>query len=234
MKNNAKVVDQYVHAGRDAMTIEALNRLWAWPAEDTECWPVIFEWSPDITEVLRLMEGRKSEFRSAVQAGGNMGVWPWLLSLTFKNVYTFEPDPRCFPYLVENTNTQRNIFYYQATLGDRRRMTSINHLPGEETNLGAQYVTGGGHIPTLRIDDLMLDDCDLIYLDIEGFELFALRGALSTLAHTKPCIVVEDKGLSNKFGYEKGFIEDWLEREYDYMVVARLHRDVVLMPRQFG
>jgi len=44
----------------------------------------------------------------------------------------------------------------------------------------------------LKIDDLNLSICDLIHLDIEGFEKFAILGAIDTIVKCKPVIVIED------------------------------------------
>lgn len=86
-----------------------------------------------------------------------------------------------------------------------------------------------GGLPTLCIDDLSLRECDLIYLDIEGYEFRALRGALATIERCHPVIVVEDKGLSERYGSARGDIEKWLGAEFGYRVAARPHKDVVLV-----
>jgi hypothetical protein len=52
-------------------------------------------------------------------------------------------------------------------------------------------VANKGYVPTLRLDDLALHACDLIYLDVEGYELFALQGAKETIAKYKPVIACE-------------------------------------------
>jgi hypothetical protein len=41
------------------------------------------------------------------------------------------------------------------------------------------------------IDDLNLECCDLIHLDIEGYELHALMGARNTIEKHQPLIVLE-------------------------------------------
>lgn len=227
-KASAKIVGTFPNHGQNV--IEALGRRWYWPIEDTECWPVIFKWSPDLHLAMHYCK----EKRSVVQAGGNMGVWPWILSHHFNRVYTFEPDPRCFPFLVENLSGSSNVCSFQASLGLDRFHQRIHNLKGEETNLGAQYTDaalGDDAIPQFRIDDLNLSFCDLIYLDIEGHEMHALQGGIDTIAQCRPVIVVEDKGLSDKFGVAKGEIEKWLHLDFGYEVVARPNRDVIMVAK---
>lgn len=219
------------------MILKELGREWQWPDADRECRAVVFDWSADLNatyEALDHCERDNAEavegpcYRSCVQAGGNMGVWPWLLSKNFLNVYTFEPDPICFKYLCRNV-PEHHVHKFQAALGNKRGQVALDYV---DYNLGAQYIATQrpGTIPVLRIDDLSLTDCDLIYLDIEGFELNALYGGYNTIKNCLPVIVVEDKGLSDKYGSPQGQIERWLWHEFKYEVHRRVHRDVILVP----
>lgn len=166
-------------------------------------------------------------FRVAVQAGGNCGIWPAALGKKFERVYTFEPDPMNFRCLCANAPAE-NIIKFNAALGYRHEMIDLVRQPD---NCGAHSVArdAKGGLPTLCIDDLSLRECDLIYLDIEGYEFRALRGALATIERCHPVIVVEDKGLSERYGSARGDIEKWLGAEFGYRVAARPHKDVVLV-----
>jgi FkbM family methyltransferase len=133
--------------------------------------------------------------RVAVQAGGNLGIFPKRLAQVCEAVYTFEPDAACFASLSANA-PESNILRFQAALGYERRLvgTSGVRRAGRSTTWHeglTHVVEGAGVIPTLRIDDLQLPVCDLIYLDIEGSEPEALRGAEATLARCRPVLAVE-------------------------------------------
>lgn len=203
--------------------IHAIGREWLWPVADKKCRKVIFDYVEDLREVFKWCRG----FDTAVQAGGNMGVWPWVMSEQFEHVYTFEPDIVCYDLLKQNLAGCKNVVHQNAALMDIICYVDMaNDNPG---NLGAQYVipkhTG---IPAVTIDSLRLEACDLLYLDIEGAELPALFGAEQTLDKFRPVVVIEDKGLSSRFGVDMGDAERWL-RKFSYKVVDRPHRDVVLV-----
>ncbi len=202
-----------------------LERGYLWPAEDRECAAVVFDMTKDLEIAYRAVEERGQGFRVAVQAGGNCGVWPKIMGERFETVYTFEADPVNFRCLCANAPAE-NIFKVNAALGFQRGCVDLARDPA---NIGAHYVHRSGAIPVLQIDDLCLDACDLIYLDIEGFELKALHGGAETITRHRPVIVVEDKGLSSRYGSPKGEIERWLQC-FGYRVAARPHRDVVLVP----
>ena len=118
------------------------------------------------------------EKRVAVQAGGNWGYWPLRLSKQFATVYTFEPGPVAFACLAMNTAKQTNLIRMQAALGDVNGTVGIVERPGAS---GHTRVDGSGMVPVLRLDNLELEVCDLIYLDVEGYECRALHGAQRTV-----------------------------------------------------
>lgn len=190
------------------------------PAKDIGCSAVVFNSLGDLDGSLKLCRERNV----AVQAGGNFGVWPKYLSEIFKTVYTFEPDALNFSCLCRNIGDVQNIIKFQAALGDGAGGVDLHR---REENAGAHYIDGVGPIPILKIDALALTACDLIVLDIEGFELPALRGAIETIKKCHPVIHIEDKGMSEKYGIKQGDAEKWLS-QFGYTVKDRPARDVIL------
>ncbi len=194
-----------------------------WPESDVGAAAAVFEMAGDLDAVYPYCRG----FKVAVQAGGNCGVWPAAMGQAFDTVYSFEPDPTNFRCLCANAPAE-NIFKFNAALGNAHRGVDLVRYPH---NVGAHYVEPDkrGPIPMLCIDDLALQACDLIYLDIEGYELKALYGGIQTIRAHWPVVVIEDKGLSEKYGTAKGMVEVRLA-DFGYQVKARLNRDIVFVP----
>jgi FkbM family methyltransferase len=200
-----------------------LKRGLLWPSEDEETRATFYLQVGDIEAVCNHCR----EFGVAVQAGGNCGVWPEALGEKFKFVYTFEPDPVNFRCLCANAPAE-NVFKFNAALGCERGCIDLGRNP---KRVGAHYVDGRGPIPTLRVDDLALDACDLIYLDVEGYEKFVLVGAGDTIERFRPTIAIEDRPSSERFGVPGGAAASWILDNFNYRIAERLRRDVVLVPQ---
>lgn len=195
-----------------------------WPESDPRDMPKLWEQIGNIDTATDLCQQR----RVVVQAGGHCGVWPKALSERFETVYTFEPDRTNFTALVVNTADCTNIIAMNAALGlDRRPMGMANDEP---ENCAAGYIHGEGSIPVLRLDDFGLPVCDLLYLDVEGYELQALHGARRTIQRCRPVIGLENKRLGRRYG--EGFQQAarWLTLNMGYRVAEKVHKDVILVP----
>ena len=125
-----------------------------------------------------------------VQAGANWGYWPLRMASMFDVVYTFEPDPVCFSCLCANTSRLENVIRIQAALGYERNLIDLHR---SKDTTGNQHIDGPGVLPTLRIDDLNLKICDLIYLDVEGQESEAIKGAKETIKRCLPVVIYEER-----------------------------------------
>lgn len=166
----------------------------------------------------------------AVQAGGHWGVWAATLAKVFTWVYTFEPEHQGFQILTQTCSLHDNIIKIQACLGDEHVKTTVQ-LRHEGKNGGATHVEGkGGGIPVLRVDNLNLPDLNLLYLDIEGFELSALRGAEASIRAFKPIIGVEMKGLANRYKVKDESTQAYIE-SLGYSLTAERRRDKIFSPK---
>lgn len=197
-----------------------------WPANDVLCARAVFSTSPDLLMAYSVCK----QFRGVVQAGGNCGVWPRALAKKFDVVYTYEPDADNFVCLSVNTAHLDNVIRMQAALGEHHELVDL--VRSNPANCGAYHVNPDavGIVPVVRIDDLAIDACDLIVLDIEGGELVALKGAANTIGFHRPVIMLEDKGLSERYGIAKGDATTWLANQFGYRLVGAVHRDIVLAP----
>ena len=210
--------------------IKKIDDKWWWPKDDgiskkdgTEsdqsCWNYM-QSQPD----LPLLVSKHVENKNVVvQAGGNCGFYVKQYAELFQTVYTFEPDPVNF-YCLNLNVTEENVFKYQACLGESHCTVGLDNFMSD---VGATHVKGEGRVPVLLIDDLNLTSCDLIHLDIEGFEIFALRGARKTIETFKPVICFEHHdSWSARYEYGLNELENEIFR-FGYKFIGRAHNDKI-------
>lgn len=137
--------------------------------------------------------------RTAIQAGGHVGLYPIELSKHFQTIHTFEPIKENFDCIEKNINKSKKypglVIKYNKGLSDKNESLYFEN-EYKETNTGTWHVvnTGDNKIEAITIDSLNLSNVDLIQLDIEGHELKALRGAEKTIKKDSPVIMIEDRG----------------------------------------
>jgi len=196
---------------------------WEWPEGDDKLVAVL-EHIPDID----LWIDHVKDFTNCVQAGGATGVFPLRLSHSFETVYTFEPQPENFHCLTVNAPSE-SIVKTHGAVGNRSSKVSIHNSIHERRNYGAGYIVNDPNgVAVHRIDDLKLESCGLIMLDIEGAELEALEGARDTIVRCKPLVVLEDKPLPQmgQFGRKVGDPFRFLA-QFGYEFVAKHRWDSV-------
>ena len=187
---------------------------------------------PKLERVIGFTRGRTA----AVQAGGNIGLFPKLLARMFTTVYTFEPAADTFAMLCANA-PEPNILKFQCALGDERKLVGWSRerrdtkaIPSHE---GMTYLKGDGVIPTLRIDDLQLPVCDLVYLDIEGSELGAVLGGAETLTRCRPLVAIEVNRNQEHAGVPRDTLRDAVI-QCGYRHILTLDPDELFAPTEWG
>lgn len=223
---------------------------WLMPAAVS---PKLFQqWIAEAVEHLDLVMPFLKSRRCSIQAGGNLGIYPRLLveRYGFEHVVTCEPDETNLRCLIANTEVVADKVSVRggglgASAGTAPWSRASEHKPGwhkiAPDGCKPKYVSG--QINLMAIDDMPLpadhEDVDFISLDIEGYELEALKGAEQTIARCRPVILFEDMGRSRFEGFRKrstvaygnapGAVQRWLA-ERGYRCVAECKNDEIHAP----
>jgi FkbM family methyltransferase len=193
---------------------------WAVPEKDRHCFAAVLSEAPDLGSSLDLCK----EFRTAIQAGGNIGIYPAALAQRFTRVYTVEPDAANFAALQINTSNQQKIIARRAAFGKERGRAAIDQI--QPDNIGAHQIQQGDEFEVITIDSLGVTDCDLLQLDVEGSEHEALLGAIATIEASWPVITLELKTLGERYGYTDADTINLLAG-MGYEIADRVNRDVI-------
>lgn len=191
-----------------------------WPSLDIECRFYTMEWIDSIDKIL----AHVPKGGTAIQAGGNVGIWAKGFAKHFDEVHAFEPDPMNYACLTLNV-TEGNVILWSCGLSDKEENVSLQRKPN---NCGAHYVSGEGDLKLITIDSMNLPECSLIQLDVEGYELKALKGAEQTINKFKPVVVIEQNGLSEKHGIKPHEAADWLISK-GYEPIETIRRDTMFV-----
>lgn len=162
---------------------------WIWPISDHGAWNGPYkEWPFHKKLYLKYSNG----FNCVIQAGGNCGLYPRLLSNIFGIVYTFEPDPLNFHCLVNNCQKD-NIVKFNCALGEHNSRVTV--IRNSMKNVGMHQVAEleNSALPQVTIDSLNLQP-SMISLDVEGYEPNIIRGAMETIKTYTPLVVCERGG----------------------------------------
>jgi FkbM family methyltransferase len=203
-----------------------------WPWDRFVGSPACLKWSfrdlQNLDAAMQLTPNR----RCVVQAGGNLGIFPKRLAEEFARVITFEPDRALYSKLKVNA-WESNVEAIRAALGCERTPVSMSgrrrDASGRPTHEGLTHVAGSGAIPQVRLDDMKLAHCDLLYLDIEGYELYALMGAERTIERCRPVIGVEINRNIEFYGHTAGQLRSWIISK-NYKLSFALNSDEVYVP----
>ena len=123
-------------------------------------------------------------------------------------IYSFEIQAPMYKLLQKNViqNRLKNVELFHCAVGNKIKMVTINNEIKDGPNANEPYFydgykeynfggislgSGGEEIMMITIDSLQLNHCDLIKIDVEGFEFPVLLGAINTIIKYKPAIFYE-------------------------------------------
>ena len=192
---------------------------WYWIKEDTGS----FDGPKDDWEKshhIKFFEHVKN-FDTIVTGGTSCGMYVRFYAKMFKHVYAFEPDPMIFHCMVNNCPYD-NVYKLNAAMGHGNGLVGLERAPAGDhvMNIGMNRVSNPNtfKIPMLSIDSLNLDSCDVIQLDVEGFESYVIAGAQKTIEKHKPVIIAE------RFDVQQG--QDFM-KQINYKLVGKSALDAI-------
>jgi FkbM family methyltransferase len=183
---------------------------WVWPEKDKEGWEgPIQNWNN--SHSAKYFE-HLTKYEVVVTAGAECGIHcRGYAERGFKAIYAFEPDANNFYALSRNTVGLDNVYKFNAALGKKPGSCGMvfnqHNAGGHQIDRGSlNKPNTGATIPMLTIDLLNLWECDLIQLDVEGWELEVLIGAYNTIKEFRPVVISENKSKElisymNNHGY---------------------------------
>ena len=149
---------------------------------------------------LHLLPFLADKNKDSIDIGANKGVFSYLLSKLSSRVHAFEPNPKMYDILKQIRIN--NILTYQVALSSKPGFASLLVPMNEKTkkfsNEGASLskvkVSGANksvRVEIKTLDSYLFDNIGFIKIDVEGYEMEVLKGAVETLKQNKPILLVE-------------------------------------------
>lgn len=167
---------------------------------------------PNAEEQLRTLRWaieHTTDFALAVDGGANVGDWSAVMAEHFHEVHAFEPAPDVFDTLVKRR--LKNVKCHEAALWDRESLIDMHETEKKRGLHRSRFAKEGASVPALALDSLHFDRCGLIKLDLEGGENLALRGAIRTLRHFHPTVVIEVDRYAKRYGFSQEDSTEFLQ-----------------------
>ncbi|MFA6214801.1 MAG: FkbM family methyltransferase [Candidatus Micrarchaeia archaeon] len=140
---------------------------------------------------------RKVENRDFLDCGAFIGDSAFVFSKLYRprRVYSFEPEGRNFERLRENIGRcgLANVTPLRLGVGKRRGKALMQSCDGSSFIEGSEGVGKKESVGIVDIDSFAQGsglDVGLIKMDVEGFELNAVKGALKTIKRSKPVLLI--------------------------------------------
>lgn len=156
---------------------------------------------------IKLVSKKLKQGMTCLDVGANIGYYAVLESKIIGNegkVIAIEPSPLNFKYLEHNLKLQNQSNYvaYNLACGDHEG--EVDFLIFNKKSNYCQVLQNGKEIPpdteiksvpVKRIDtiisELNLDNLDLLRMDVEGYDWYAILGARDIIRKFKPMIKIE-------------------------------------------
>jgi FkbM family methyltransferase len=172
-------------------------------------------------------------FATALDIGAHIGAVSIYLARKFERVVAFEAVPSTFEFLRQNTAELPNTEVHNMAVGPvagevyfshYAKHGQLSHVAGNSEKASTSRI---GPIPVCTIDSFNFKDVSFIKIDVEGFELPVLEGALTTLKRCRPLILVEQGGNEElHFGRPRNEASAFLEN-----LGMRMHPDAPRMSK---
>ena len=190
-----------------------------------------------------------------VDAGANLGYLTVQFAKLCKKVFAFEPQSYVFNQLCANVlfnNLSEKVSTYRLALGDEESMGQLWSIDKEDFGDGNNFQVWnwGGRglewedsyhkstgevreedkVSIVTLDSLKLKKCDIIKLDVQGYEWQLIKGGKKTIQNNLPLILLESNPERSKYDKKVlDFLKDLGYSNYRYLI--NTNEDCILINR---
>ena len=153
------------------------------------------------------------DFTLAIDGGAMVGVWTSELIKHFDQVVAFEPDKENRECLINNLKDFHGVYLKTKALGDKNQTVQFKKDSSPTSHHVYDNCEKGRpdyEVEMRTIDSYHFANVGFIKLDLEGYDLFGLKGAEQTIKRCKPVICIEMKSAGRRYGVNDKEIRQYL------------------------
>jgi FkbM family methyltransferase len=216
--------------------------------------PAMLRWKPfSITsfEMAHALRAQGLRPEAVIDAGANVGQFARAMAETFPEarILSFEPLPSVAERFRAHLGNEPRVRLFETAVGSHDGTLTFYPQAYDLASSALQPAVGQERqpdpikVPVARLDTLLADEelpaSTLLKLDLQGFELEALRGAADTLGRVRHVLL--------EVGFRSGYVgEPPFEEIYDHLraagfrflrpidVLSAEHDEIVQMDALFG
>jgi FkbM family methyltransferase len=186
------------------------------------------------------------KFNHVIDIGAHIGISVTHWANHFSKVTAIEPMLDHYQCLLLNTANLTNVTHVNCAISDKDSVMlgayRTNKNSGSFQLLDSTYRQPSKKAPrkiyeisSRRLDSFTFDYVDLIKIDVEGWELNVLQGAIDTINKFRPVLMIEklseeksNKSLHryNDTDYQK------LIKDINYKEIVSIDDDIIYIPRE--
>jgi len=172
------------------------------------------------SSILRLLPEFIKRNTLTIDVGGNSGYQTYFHA-NYNNVVTYEPVPDLFKVLESNLQDLDNVTLINKAVTSKNEdvelFVDINRL--SMTSQMPLVESESIFVPGVALDNEDHNNVGFIKVDVEGYELDVLEGALNLIERDRPNMMVEVyQPWCDKVGFDCGEIFDFFARR-DYRIL---------------
>ena len=144
--------------------------------------------------ILKVLADHITANTVTIDIGGNTGYQTYFHA-QYNNVITYEPVPKLFDVLKENLkDIEKKVTFVNKAVGSTNRDLTL-HVDVKRLSMTSQIPlvddTEPMVVPCVALDNEDLDNVGFIKIDVEGYELDVLKGAVNVIKTFRPTMMVE-------------------------------------------
>jgi len=186
-----------------------------------------------------------TNFSTVIDIGAHIGISVLHWAEYFQYIQAYEPMPDHFSCLTENTKHLSHINRFNYAISDQQKILKGAYRTLKNTGsfqlIDDDYQQPSKKTPrqlyeikSHKLDEFNFDSVGLIKIDVEGWELEVLKGAINTINKHRPVLLIEFTGGNSKKSLHSYNVDEYFKiiESLNYVSVATSGDDTIYISKE--